>query len=205
MEDNFKFCYQCGGKLQEKIETVFCPYCGEKVETEGEFCPFCGKALNEEIDSKQVDVEKVESKNKDLTEIKQSLIAFLYLCGLVIWFFMYRSVRTYYIESELSSMGFEKSSNVLSLENVFIFMMLGYILLFVLYFVIKYLNVGNVSKLFVGDVSKIFLGVISCVIASVTGAFFGINVFISIFVVAFIFIILLMTKITLNDEDLKKH
>ena len=49
MDDKYKFCYQCGGKLQEKIETVFCPYCGEKVETEGEFCPFCGKSFVEEI------------------------------------------------------------------------------------------------------------------------------------------------------------
>ena len=63
MEDKYKFCYQCGGKLQEKIEIAFCPYCGEKVETDGDFCPFCGNALNEDNDS-----EKVVTKETDVKE-----------------------------------------------------------------------------------------------------------------------------------------
>ena len=46
-EDKYAFCHQCGGKLQEKIEQNFCPFCGNKVETDGEFCPFCGNSLEE--------------------------------------------------------------------------------------------------------------------------------------------------------------
>ena len=46
-EDKFTFCHQCGSKLQEKIEQFFCPYCGNKIETDGTFCPYCGNALEE--------------------------------------------------------------------------------------------------------------------------------------------------------------
>ena len=62
MEDKYKFCYQCGGKLQEKIEIAFCPYCGEKVETDGDFCPFCGNALNEDNDSEKVVTQETDVK-----------------------------------------------------------------------------------------------------------------------------------------------
>ena len=50
-DDKFAFCHKCGGKLQEKIEQFFCPYCGNKIETEGEFCPFCGNQL---VDSQPI-------------------------------------------------------------------------------------------------------------------------------------------------------
>ncbi len=44
-DDKYAFCDKCGGKLQEIIDMVFCPYCGNKIETSGEYCPFCGKLL----------------------------------------------------------------------------------------------------------------------------------------------------------------
>ena len=44
-EDKYAFCHQCGSKLQEKIEQNFCPFCGNKIETDGGFCPFCGNSL----------------------------------------------------------------------------------------------------------------------------------------------------------------
>ena len=58
-EDKYSFCHHCGSKLQEKIEQNFCPFCGNKVETDGEFCPFCGNSL--------------EEAEKDLDELKQAM------------------------------------------------------------------------------------------------------------------------------------
>lgn len=51
-DDKYLFCDKCGGKLQEIIDMVFCPYCGNKIETSGEYCPFCGKLL---VDAEPVD------------------------------------------------------------------------------------------------------------------------------------------------------
>lgn len=47
-EDKYLFCHQCGSKLQEIIEQSFCPYCGNRIETEGDFCPYCGNSLSDE-------------------------------------------------------------------------------------------------------------------------------------------------------------
>lgn len=44
-EDKFAFCHQCGSGLQKRIEQIFCPYCGKRIEMGGEFCPYCGKSL----------------------------------------------------------------------------------------------------------------------------------------------------------------
>ncbi len=52
-DDKYQFCDKCGGKLQEKIDMVFCPYCGNKVETKGKYCPFCGEIL---VDAEPVHV-----------------------------------------------------------------------------------------------------------------------------------------------------
>ncbi len=46
-EDKFLFCRQCGSKLQEIIEQNFCPFCGNKIETNGDFCPYCSNSLAE--------------------------------------------------------------------------------------------------------------------------------------------------------------
>lgn len=52
-DDKYLFCDKCGGKLQEIIDMVFCPYCGNKIETAGEYCPYCGNLL--------ADAESVET------------------------------------------------------------------------------------------------------------------------------------------------
>jgi len=44
-DNKFAFCHRCGRKLQEKIKQNYCPYCGNKIETDGEYCPFCGELL----------------------------------------------------------------------------------------------------------------------------------------------------------------
>ena len=57
-EDKFSFCNQCGSKLQEIIELVFCPFCGNKIETEGDFCPYCGNSLPKESETSTDDNKK---------------------------------------------------------------------------------------------------------------------------------------------------
>ena len=57
-EDKFSFCNQCGSKLQEIIELVFCPFCGNKMETEGDFCPYCGNSLPKESETSTDDNKK---------------------------------------------------------------------------------------------------------------------------------------------------
>lgn len=64
-EDKFAFCHHCGGKLQEKIEQNFCPYCGNKIETSGEFCPYCGKSL---LDACPVTKANANSTSNVITE-----------------------------------------------------------------------------------------------------------------------------------------
>ncbi len=44
-DDDNAFCSKCGLPLTAKIETLFCPYCGKKLESDMEFCPYCGKNL----------------------------------------------------------------------------------------------------------------------------------------------------------------
>ena len=53
-DDELVFCFQCGEKLQQKVEIVeevieqksiehiFCPYCGERIDCDSGFCGFCG-------------------------------------------------------------------------------------------------------------------------------------------------------------------
>lgn len=70
-DDKYLFCSKCGGKLQDKNDKVFCPYCGNKIETDGEYCPFCGELL---IDAEPVVVNssrKAIEKNKPLKTIVQ--------------------------------------------------------------------------------------------------------------------------------------
>lgn len=57
-EDKFSFCNQCGSKLQEIIELVFCPFCGNKMETEGDFCPYCGNSLPNDSETSTDDNKK---------------------------------------------------------------------------------------------------------------------------------------------------
>lgn len=64
-DDKFSFCNQCGGKLQDKVELVFCPYCGNRMETEGTFCPYCGKSLKENNQS----IEVSETINSEETKL----------------------------------------------------------------------------------------------------------------------------------------
>ena len=45
-DDEFVFCPKCASSLTTKIESMFCPYCGKKVESDVDFCPYCGKNLN---------------------------------------------------------------------------------------------------------------------------------------------------------------
>ena len=44
-DDDNSFCSKCGLPLTTKVETMFCPYCGKKLESDMEFCPYCGKNL----------------------------------------------------------------------------------------------------------------------------------------------------------------
>ena len=44
-DDDNAFCSKCGLPLTTKTETMFCPYCGKKLESDMEFCPYCGKNL----------------------------------------------------------------------------------------------------------------------------------------------------------------
>ncbi len=45
-EDDNSFCPKCGSPLTAFVETMFCPYCGKRVESDMEFCPYCGKNLH---------------------------------------------------------------------------------------------------------------------------------------------------------------
>ena len=72
-DNKYQFCDKCGGKLKEKIDKLFCPYCGNKIETEGEFCPYCGNAFTYEepkpmtssiTDSKDFKLVTTTSKSK---------------------------------------------------------------------------------------------------------------------------------------------
>jgi len=62
-DEKFTFCYQCGGKLQDKIDVCFCPYCGNKIETDGEFCPYCGNLL---IENTPIEKDGTNSTQSDL-------------------------------------------------------------------------------------------------------------------------------------------
>lgn len=64
-DDKFSFCNQCGSKLHEKVELVFCPYCGNRTETEGAFCPYCGKSLKD----KKQSIEVSKTVNSEETEL----------------------------------------------------------------------------------------------------------------------------------------
>lgn len=65
-DDKYEFCHQCGNKLKNKEEHIFCPYCGKKTVIDGEFCPYCGKSL---ADTKQlkntssVGIQKAKPEN----------------------------------------------------------------------------------------------------------------------------------------------
>lgn len=48
LDDKYAFCPQCGSNLLEVIESNFCPYCGKRIETDGEFCPYCGNSMTDE-------------------------------------------------------------------------------------------------------------------------------------------------------------
>lgn len=62
-DDKFLFCHKCGSKLQEKIEQNYCPYCGNKIETDGEFCPFCGNSLDETNAVSKLDLVSTPTDN----------------------------------------------------------------------------------------------------------------------------------------------
>lgn len=51
-EDDFSFCSKCGSPLTVIIETMFCPYCGKRVENCVDFCPYCGKSLHRDTSYK---------------------------------------------------------------------------------------------------------------------------------------------------------
>lgn len=53
-EDKFAFCHHCGSELHKKIEQIFCPYCGKRIETDGEFCPYCGNLLFDTVPVKDI-------------------------------------------------------------------------------------------------------------------------------------------------------
>ena len=72
--NEMSFCFQCGEKLDIKVEPVenivnsndikqvFCPYCGEKIDSDSIFCGFCGHSISSiDIKSDNLDVEAVSS------------------------------------------------------------------------------------------------------------------------------------------------
>ena len=60
IEDNAKFCNQCGTPI---IENVICPQCGANIPQDALFCPVCGcKIKNTPIEGRQIRVV-VEKKS----------------------------------------------------------------------------------------------------------------------------------------------
>ena len=105
-EDKFAFCHQCGSKLQEINEQNFCPYCGNKVETEGDFCPFCGNSFNENnsvtmsapvVDNYYNPVnnsksEPIAENGEDESTFKTVIKSIFYIIGLLILWFIIKVI-----------------------------------------------------------------------------------------------------------------
>ena len=54
IEDNAKFCNQCGAPI---IEAVNCSHCGASIPQDALFCPVCGnKIKNKPIEGRQIRV-----------------------------------------------------------------------------------------------------------------------------------------------------
>ena len=73
-EDKYSFCHHCGSKLQEKVEQNYCPYCGNKVETDGEFCPFCGNSLEKMVSSISNNVDRTSVIIKRQENTKETVL-----------------------------------------------------------------------------------------------------------------------------------
>lgn len=81
IEDNAKFCNQCGAPL---IEAVICSQCGASIPQDALFCPVCGnKIKNKSIEGRQIrvvvekksllfgpDIQIVNENNVILAELK---------------------------------------------------------------------------------------------------------------------------------------
>ncbi len=193
MEDKYKFCYQCGGKLQEKIEIAFCPYCGERVETDGEFCPFCGNALNENSNVRPAVVkseDKTQILNKDFVqEVKSSVkskqknnkygttvlgwvvIVLVYLFDLIAGVWAYHVSRLYRLQNivspkRLREIGFPVSDGLLIL-TIFVV----YALLFISWYFIKKINIKAAKYLLnIVIVGFITISLIGCLFGYVASS-----------------------------------
>ena len=116
-DDDNSFCSKCGSQLTALIETMFCPYCGKKVESDMDFCPYCGKNLcngtpfNNVLPS-SVNVQHTKSNNttipspslnlnnfftfiKNTSFIKWAIIIFMYVIFLFTYAMTEGAIRTY--------------------------------------------------------------------------------------------------------------
>ena len=67
-DDDFAFCPKCGSSLAAKIETMFCPYCGKKVESDVDFCPYCGKKLKTDLSYTNAPATNSNSQHSDSSQ-----------------------------------------------------------------------------------------------------------------------------------------
>lgn len=139
-DDDFAFCPKCGSSLATKIETMFCPYCGKKVESDVDFCPYCGKNLNTDLSYTNAPASNANSQHSDNSQnnkihfdtsllptfdlskglnytrntpfIKWTIIVVIYVIALITGIFTEGLVRTFSMNAKYSALGLPTKGNI---------------------------------------------------------------------------------------------